>query len=51
MAGVFAVVLVLVLAAVTPTSAQTLQAFNIERTIALNDILTGITPMITGGNT
>jgi hypothetical protein len=44
--GVFALALVLALASTTPATAQTLQAFNIERTIALNDILTGISPTL-----
>ena len=44
MFGVFALALVLVLASAAPAAAQTLQAFNIERAIALNDILTPITP-------
>jgi len=44
MVGVFALALVLVLTYAAPATAQTLQALNIERTIALNDILTGITP-------
>ncbi len=44
MVGVFALALVLVLTYAAPATAQTLQAFNIERTIALNDILTTITP-------
>lgn len=42
--GVFALVLVLALASTTPATAQTLTAFNIERSIALNNILTGISP-------
>ncbi|HLK21929.1 MAG TPA: PKD domain-containing protein [Bryobacteraceae bacterium] len=42
--GVFALTLVLALASITPAAAQTLQAFNIERSIALNNILTGISP-------
>jgi hypothetical protein len=45
MVAVFALA-VLVLASVAPAAAQTLQAFNIERTIALNNILTGITPTL-----
>jgi hypothetical protein len=44
MVGVFALALVLVLTYAAPASAQTLQAFNIERTIALNDILSPISP-------
>jgi hypothetical protein len=44
MLGVFALALVLVPASTVPATAQTLQAFNIERSIALNDILTPITP-------
>ena len=44
MAAAFSLVLLLVLASTAPASAQTLQAFNIERTIALNNILTTITP-------
>jgi hypothetical protein len=44
MVAVSALALVLVLASAAPAPAQTLTAFNIERTIALNDILTGITP-------
>jgi hypothetical protein len=46
MVGVCVLAVVSVLASVAPASAQTLQAFNIERTIALNDILTGITPTL-----
>jgi hypothetical protein len=42
--GVFALAMILAFAAVAP--AQTLTAFNIERTIALNNILTTITPQI-----
>jgi len=44
MVGVLALAVVLVLTYAAPATAQTLQAFNIERTIALNDILTTITP-------
>ena len=44
MAATFSLVLLLVLASTAPASAQTLQAFNIERTIALNNILTTIAP-------
>jgi hypothetical protein len=44
MVAVSALALVLVLASAAPAPAQTLTAFNIERTIALNDILTGVTP-------
>ncbi len=43
-AAAFSLLLLLVLASTAPASAQTLQAFNIERTIALNNILTTITP-------
>ncbi len=39
-----ALALLLVLSSSVPATAQTLQAFNIERTIALNNILTTITP-------
>ncbi|HEV8039068.1 MAG TPA: hypothetical protein VGP62_09405 [Bryobacteraceae bacterium] len=46
MVGVFALALVLVLTYAAPATAQTLQALNIERKIALNDILTGITPTL-----
>jgi hypothetical protein len=42
--GAFALALVLVLASSVPATAQTLTAFNIERTIALNNVLTTITP-------
>lgn len=42
--GVFALALILAFATMAP--AQTLTAFNIERTIALNNILTTITPQI-----
>jgi hypothetical protein len=44
MVGVLALAVVLVLTYAAPATAQTLQAFNIERAIALNDILTTITP-------
>jgi K319-like protein len=44
MLGVFGLALVLVLASTAPATAQTLQAYNIERSIALNDILSTITP-------
>ena len=44
MVGALALAVVLVLTCAAPATAQTLQAFNIERTIALNDILTTITP-------
>jgi len=44
--GLIALALVLALAATTPANAQTLQAFNIERSIALNNILTGISPTL-----
>jgi hypothetical protein len=44
--GVLALALVLVLTYAAPATAQTLQALNIERKIALNDILTGITPTL-----
>lgn len=46
MIGVLALALLFVLASTAPATAQTLQAFNIERTIALNNILTGITPTL-----
>ncbi len=46
MIAVFALALVLALASSAPATAQTLQTFNIERTIALNDILTGISPTL-----
>jgi hypothetical protein len=44
MVAVSALALVLVLASAASAPAQTLTAFNIERTIALNDILSPITP-------
>jgi hypothetical protein len=44
MVAVSALALVLVLASAAPAPAQTLTAFNIERTIALNDILSPISP-------
>lgn len=44
MVAVSALALVLVLASAAPAPAQTLTAFNIERSIALNNILTPITP-------
>jgi hypothetical protein len=44
MLGAFALALVLVLASTAPATAQTVQAFNVERTIALSDILTTISP-------
>src|SRR5277367_2258647 len=44
MLGAFALALVLVLASSAPATAQTVQAFNVERTIALSDILTTISP-------
>ncbi len=42
----FALALILVLVSAAPATAQTLNAFNIERQIALNNILTTITPNI-----
>lgn len=42
----FALAMVLVLAATVPAAAQSLEAFNIERQIALNNILTTLTPNI-----
>jgi hypothetical protein len=44
--GVFALAFILALASTAPATAQTLQAFNIERSIALNDVLTGISPTL-----
>jgi hypothetical protein len=44
--GAFALASGLLLAASSPVSAQSLQAFNIERKIALNNILSQITPNI-----
>jgi hypothetical protein len=44
MVGVLALAVVLVLASAASAPAQTLTAFNIERTIALNDILSPISP-------
>ena len=46
-AATFVLALLLVLASSVPATAQTLQALNIERTIGLNNILTGITPNLT----
>jgi hypothetical protein len=43
-AATFVLALLLVLASSVPATAQTLQALNIERTIGLNNIFTGITP-------
>jgi hypothetical protein len=44
--GATVLALVLVVVSAMPASAQTLNAFNIERTISLKDILTTITPNI-----